>query len=124
MRIRWIYKPAAERHLVGTEEDVEPLVGKELIRTARAVEVNPADSEPADQPAATDAVLVPDGTPESPAGESQTGGDGASPGRGLDEDGHTEQPNVHQPAEGYVPPQPGEDTDGGEKPRRKGPRSG
>lgn len=40
--LRWIYKPPHERHLVGSEEDVDDLlVAKELIRTARAVLVDP-----------------------------------------------------------------------------------
>jgi hypothetical protein len=41
MLVRWIYKPAGERHLIGQVEDIDdPVTAKELIRTGRAVAVD------------------------------------------------------------------------------------
>lgn len=46
MLVRWIYKPPAQRHLVGEIEDVaDDLVARELIRTARAVSITDEEAE-------------------------------------------------------------------------------
>ena len=63
MLVRWIYKPSAERHLIGEVEDIaDEVYARELIRTARVVPVEPG---PEPEGNAGDAVVdLPAATPE------------------------------------------------------------